>query len=273
MRFIFSGLSRRTRKRIKLSLLLASLAAGLLYAAESRFAILRLYEIKTEPAYIIPNDIVWGTVSSKQEKCWPVLWLHRKSYCRLIEKYYPVNAALTLSGWGRLTLRLETLEPAFMMHWGDRYWYVSEDGRAWQTSFEENNLVSIGRAVSQPALSWSSDRATPLDVSSESVNIYQSSLPVAKITKWYENVDALGWKNDVKFIQAGMKEGQMIVRLIFADASGADGVNIIFADDPSLWQEAGLAVKKIYPDLNKISSKIFIDTTYKGKILVKNKVQ
>ena len=47
----------------------------------------------------------------------------------------------------------------------------------------------------------------------------------------------------------------------------------MFADEPLHWHEAGFAVKKLYPDLTKVSQEIFIDTTYKDKILVKNKVQ
>ena len=33
------------------------------------------------------------------------------------------------------------------------------------------------------------------------------------------------------------------------------------------------SLEKIYPDISKITSNVFIDTTYKGKILVQNKVQ
>jgi hypothetical protein len=273
MKLNFWAASAWSKKKIKLLLLIAALAAGVLAAAESRYAAFRLLDITAVPPAILPENAVWGTIPPEQEKCWFLFWLSKNSYCRLIENYYPVSLNLRLSGWGKFDLEITPLVPAFKMYWGGRFWYVSADARVWLVSLHENSFISADKANSVPVLSWSSDRTTPLEISGKHGNIYSSSLPMERITKWYDNVKALGWHKKVKYIEAGVKEGKKVVRLIFYNEAGDNGVNMLFDDDPELWQEAGLAVKKIYPDISSISPDVFIDTTYKGKILVKNKVQ
>ena len=64
-----------------------------------------------------------------------------------------------------------------------------------------------------------------------------------------------------------------MVKLILYAPDGGNGASIVLGDDPEEWRTAASAVKKIFPDISQISRDIDIDTTYKGKILVKNKVQ
>ena len=60
---------------------------------------------------------------------------------------------------------------------------------------------------------------------------------------------------------------------LFFNEQKSKGLSILFLDDPKDWNEPLLAIKKIYPNMNEIPNNIFIDTTYKGKILIQNKVQ
>ncbi|MDD4160190.1 MAG: hypothetical protein PHO18_04505 [Synergistaceae bacterium] len=273
MKLNFWAISRRTRKRLKALLLFLSLAGGILAAAESRYALFRLYGIDIEPSGILSEQVVWGTIKPQHEKIWVLLWLFEDEYCENIKAYYPVNLRMSLSGWGRFRLEVLPLEPAFRMYWGGKFWYVAADGRTWLSSLKESTYLNSEKADALPMLSWSTDRTTPLDLSRDHGNVFASILPIGKIFLWYDNLKALGWTGKVKFIQAGFREGENVVRLIFYDKEGGNGANILLLDDPSEWQAAGLAVKKIYPDISGISSNVFIDTTYKGKILVKNKVQ
>lgn len=273
MKLNFWAISRRTKKRLKVLLLTLSLAGGILAAAEGRYAIFRLYGIDIDPGGILSEQVVWGTIKPDHEKIWMLFWISKDEYCTNIKSYYPVNLRMELSGWGRFRLEVLPLEPAFRMYWGGKFWYVAADGRTWLSLLKENTFISSEKADDLPLLSWSTDRPTPLDLSGNHGNVFFSSLPIDKIFLWYDNLNALGWSKKVKFIQAGSRNGKDVVRLIFYDQDGGNGVNIMFLDDPEEWQTAGLAIKKIYPDISKISSNVFIDTTYKGKILVKNKVQ
>lgn len=273
MKLIFWAISRRTKKRLKILLLIFALTGGVFAAAEARYAIFRLYGIDTDPHGILSEQVVWGTIKPYHEKIWILFWLSKEKYCENIKAYYPVNLRMELSGWGRFRLEVLPLEPLFRMYWGDKFWYVAADGRTWLSSLRENTFIRSEKADALPLLSWSTDRATPLDLSGDHGNIFYASLPLDKISLWFDNLKALGWTERVKFIQAGFRNGKNVVRLIFYDQEGGNGANIMLLDDPGEWQTAGLAIRKIYPDISKISSNVFVDTTYKGKILVKNKVQ
>lgn len=273
MRFVSLAVSRKSRRRIKALSVLLAILVGCLLAAEGRYAVLRVRDIEVLSPELIPDKAVWGTMTARQEACWPLFWSDSREYTKRLENYYPVKAELSLRGWGRFRLKAEPLVPVFRMYWGGKFWYVDSDGFTWLAELPENKYVATKECDSRPALSWGSDRSTPLNLAADDGNVYVSSLPVGRVLEWYRNVETMGWTRQVKFMQAGVREGQPVVRLIFYDAAGAEGVNMLFADDPKSWYEAALAVKKLYPDIQKIQTKIFIDTTYKGKILVKNIVK
>ncbi len=64
MKLNFWAISRRTKKRLKVFLLLLSLAGGMLAAAEARYAIFRLYGIEIDPGGILSEQVVWGTIKT-----------------------------------------------------------------------------------------------------------------------------------------------------------------------------------------------------------------
>ncbi len=273
MKLNFWAVSKKSKKRLKFLFVVVSLTGGILAAAEARYALFRVYGIDIDPRGMLSEQVVWGTVSPSQEKIWPLLWLSKEKYCGNIESYYPVNLRMELTGWGRFRLEVMPLEAAFRMYWGGRFWYVSADGRTWLSSLKENSFVASEKADALPMLSWSTDRETPVDLSKDHGNVFTSSLPIEKIRLWHDNLKALGWSDKVKFIQAGFREGRYIVQLILFGPEESIGAEIMLPDDPKDWQTAGLAIRKIYPDISKILPGVSIDATYKDKILVKNKVQ
>ena len=58
MKLNFWAVSRKTNKKLKLFLVVVSLAGGILAAAESRYAFLRLYGIEIDPRGMIPENAV-----------------------------------------------------------------------------------------------------------------------------------------------------------------------------------------------------------------------
>lgn len=274
MRFIFSGPSRKTRKRVKAFFVLLALVAGIMLAAESRFSLFRVKKLDITAQGMVPEYAVWGVIPRGGEDFWPIFYKSKTAYELLLESYYPVKANLTMTGWGKFRLDLKPLKPVIRLFWGGKYWYAAADGHIWLTSLKDNRYVSAEAAMAAPALAWGTDRMTPVELSSMGKgNIFVSSLPMVHVMKWYANIKTLGWNNDVKYVEAIVNEGLPVVRLILNGASGDGGARILFSDDPEQWIEAGLAVKKLYPDVLRLPQNIFIDTTYKGKIIVKNSVK
>ncbi len=264
------GRFRRRRKLEKLLIILCALAAGLFAAAETRFAVSRVRLIEHEPPDAVPQYVVWGTIPSERERFWPSFWLHRKEYKKRIEAYYPVEIDVSITGWGKFKVKARPLVPAYKVYWGGRFWYLSADGRLWLASLAENGRIDRSAAEKLPILAWGVDRATPIDMAGSEGNVFHSSLPIPLITRWYTQLNALKLTSYVKYVQAGVREGTPVVRLIFYRAGNENGAQIMLPDDAENWAEAVLAVKKLYGELANMPPDIYIDCTYKGKILLRN---
>lgn len=265
---------KRSRRSGKLLLILLVTFAGMLTALEVRCKTLRIAEIEIEPmAAPFICESVWSGVPAKAEKFWPLLWTSKRSYETAIERGHPVRARLLLKNWGRYKLEVEFLQPLFILYWENKYWCVSADGKMWLTVRPENDMTDLSAARRLPVLVWGGDRTSPFDIANADEGVYRSSLPVSLILGWYDSLEFLGWTEKTKALYTERREGQEAVRLIVSDGKGGRGAEILFPDTSEQWREAGMAMKTIYPDISKISSDIFIDMTYKGKIIVSNRVK
>lgn len=265
------GRFRRRRRLKKFLIILCALAAGLLAAAEARFAVSRVSLIEQDPLDALPQYVVWGTIPSERERFWPSFWLHRREYKELIEAYYPVEIDVSLKGWGKFLVGVRPLVPVYRVYWGGRFWYLSAEGKLWLASLAENRLIDRGGADKLPVLAWSSDRATPIDMAGSEGNVFHSSLPIALISRWYSQLGALKLTPYVRYVQAGVKEGTPVVRLIlYRPGTKDNGAQVLLPDDAGRWAESVLAVRKLYGAPENMPPDIFIDCTYKDKILLRN---
>ena len=263
---------RHNKKRGKKLLVFFVLLFGVLFAAEARFAVMRVGVVETQPAHILPQNVVLGIIPMWQERFWPSLWYEREKYQKLVEKFYPVKAELKITGWGKFCLNASPLEPEYKVYWGEKFWYLSRDGKMWLSSLAENSVLNSHKSDERPLLSWASDRATPIDMSDKSKsggNIFASQVPLTLIDSWYEAVGRLGWTHAVKYIEAGVNEGKPVVRIVFLNAKSGNGAEFMLPNEAELWAKPALAVKKLYGGVGNIPEDVFIDGTFGKKILVK----
>lgn len=273
MRSTSSGRSRSKRRKgksvIKLLLVFLAILAGALRAVEARYQTLRIAEIEADSAITsLMTATIWAEVPRKAVDFWPLLWLSKRTYEAAIEREHPVKVDLRLKEWGRFSLKIEYLNPLFRLYWENNYWFVSSEGKMWLTKLPDNNLINLSDVLRRPVLAWGKERSTPFDIANANSGVHRSSLPVTQIEAWYNNIETLAWTEPIKSMYTGQKEGLSVVRLVFDN-----GVGVLFPDNPELWMGSGLAVQKIFPDIMKISPDIFIDTTYKDKIIVSNRVK
>lgn len=275
MRSVSLGRSRRRKRNnlrfLKPFIIFLAVTAGMLTALEERYKVLRIVNIETDPlATTITAENVWDKVPREAEGFWPLLWTSKRAYEASIEKDHPVRAELLLRGWGKYKLEVEFLQPRFRLYWENKYWYVSPEGKIWPAVLPDNKLMDLTGAQKRPVLVWDSENTTPFDAANAENGVNRSSLPVSLIDEWYGNIEFLGWTENIKSLNAERREGLNVVRLVINDGKGGEGPDILFPDEPERWREAGVAVKTIYPDITKVSSDIFIDMTYSGKIIVSN---
>lgn len=261
---------RHHRRLKKFLLIVTALFLGFLLAAEGRFSVMRIYSIQATPAHVLPQYAVWGTLTPQQEAFWPSFWSGKEEYTSLIESYYPVDAALSMCGWGKFKLDVAPLVPLYKVFWGSKFWYLSEEGKMWSSSLAENTIVSPQNAEKLPVLVWSAERATPINISGAEGNIYGSSLPLPLIKSWYAKTEELGWNRSIKFIQAAFRDGSPVVSIVFYTAGNENGAVMILPDNTKLWEESALAVKKLYGGIANLPPDVYIDCTYKDKILIRN---
>ena len=124
---------RRRRRLIKILLLAFAVFTGFLLAAEGRYAVMRLGDISVTPPGALPQHVVWGVLTTRQELFWPSLLSSKKEYEEIIENYYPADVKLKLRGWGKFRLEVKPLAPAYKVFWGGKYWYLSEEGKLWSS--------------------------------------------------------------------------------------------------------------------------------------------
>ncbi|MEG1824753.1 MAG: hypothetical protein RRY12_06610 [Cloacibacillus sp.] len=261
---------RRYRRLKKFLLVLAAAALGFMAAAEGRFSVMRISDIQVTPAHILPQYAVWGTLSPAQEAFWPSFWFAKNEYKGLIEAYYPVTVAPEICGWGKFSLTVAPLSPLYKIFWAGKFWYLAENGKVWPSSLAANTLLAAHNADKLPILSWSEERATPINLAGAPGNIFTSSLPLPLIKSWYSKTEQLGWNRSIKFIQAAIREGTPVVRIIFYTAGDENGAAMILPEDAKLWDEAAVAIKKLYGGIANLPPDLYIDCTYNGKILIKN---
>ena len=261
---------KKSRGGAKLLLVILVLIMGIFVAAEARYAIFRLEKLESGEPLIIDSKILWGTVSTNEERFWPLYYLNKTRHAKELERYFPVEAEIEFDSWGHFRVKITKLTPEIKMYWGNKYWYISDSGKAWLASLKENENLNRELAENRPLLVWSSDRQLPIGLSSGNGNIMQTSLSVSGIREWYRNISVLGWEKDIRYIVALVKEQKPVVTLFFKNKNGGPGAQVMLVDSPDKWIEYGMAVQQIHRDMTLLSPDIFIDTTYENKILIKN---
>ncbi|MDO4953276.1 MAG: hypothetical protein Q4E34_05565 [Synergistaceae bacterium] len=253
--------------------LFAALLAGIIFSLETKMHLFRLKDITAEPGKILPEQIITHSITAKQRRFWPVLFVQREKYCRKIEIQYPLTCRMDIAGWGKVKLKLKVLQPAAKIYWDGKYWYLSSNGKIWQTNIEENSILNLSELKDKPLIYWSDDQMPPCSADNSAGNIKTSSVRAENIYKWYENLKAVGWLDKIAAIKTETNDGISAVRIIFRKKNGGGGVSVLMPENCDDWVVAGLAVNKICSDLQDLPQTDFIDATYKNKILVKTVVQ
>lgn len=251
-------------------MILFFLIAGFLYGLEQRYHLFRVADISYVPDNVLVQDMVWHAMPEKAEVFWPILLWRSDVLKSEIEHYYPVSAHFKSVGWGKFRLDVIPLEPFIKVYWSGVTWYLSDEGKIWRVSLGANALVHGITSPKRPLLVWGKEMPIPINMDKQRGDITQSSLPIQRIKSWYYEFDRLGWNEKIYRVTATRSEGRTILNLEFKTLSEKKMV-IIVNDDPVGWQSISQAVSEIQRDRAVRSEDLFIDTTYKGKLIVRSR--
>jgi hypothetical protein len=221
---------------------------GFLYYAEVRYSFFRLREIEVTPGNVIPEDVIWQAFPERAASFWPLLMWGNCNFEKGITNYYPVSAKLSVTGWGKYRLTVTPLEIFLGVSWNSNMWWLSEDGRMWLANLPTMTKVRGLTYPDKPILAWDSQLPLPMDQERQTGDIYPSSLPMAKIKKWYDTIDKIEWNKDIYCLIAKRIDGRQVVQILLGDAERIIG-EIVVKEDASDWLSlaAALKIQNIYP--------------------------
>ncbi|GHV51172.1 hypothetical protein FACS1894216_04690 [Synergistales bacterium] len=254
----------------KIKFFLVSLVIGTLYCADVRYDFFRLREISLSPIGVFSDVTAWKAVPKGAQVFWPLLLFDGRDFVRSIERYYPVSVKLSVSGWGKYKLDISPLEPLLYVSWNSKIWLLSRNGRMWPADLPSNAGVKGMTLPKRPILAWDKGLATPIDQHAQSGVIYNSSLPMAKIEKWYDAIDKMGWGEQVYCVMAKKIDGRPVVQLLMGSQEGIAS-EVILKQDTSDWPRVAAALGEIYGDrLSALPKGLFVNATFTDSKFIVN---
>ena len=234
-------------RKWKARLILLSFICGLLYFADERFDFFRMRALEIVPSGIIADKIIWEAVPKSAESYWFTLFFD-SNFEKKIESYFPVQVDLSITGWGRYRVSLAPLKTFIYVSWNSKMWLLSKDGRMWPSNLRGTASIKGLSFPDKPILVWDPNLAIPIDTGGQSCDIYESGLPIAKITKWYEAIEKIGWSKYVHCLIAKKIDGRPVVQIVFGAEPGVTG-ELILKEDTSDWAALSAALKELYPNV------------------------
>ncbi len=260
----------RSRRWQNLVVLISFVLGGLFFL-EKNFHFLRTREIAIQPQEHFTEEIFWNSLDSEKIRYWPLLFLEKNKITHEIEKIIPVQVDLNLSGFGRFRLGIYPLKPLYVIEWKEILWYVDRMGKTWKVSREVNNLIDGISKPDGPVFEVGEGFPIPLPVgvleNSEDL-IYQSHLPLDLIRRWNEDVVGLPWFPILERLVMEKRAGEYYLVLQLKSQKGR--IDLLLRAESEKWTEITEALGKIMPGFPQHYCNIYIDATYKDKIVVKD---
>jgi hypothetical protein len=249
-------------RKWKARLLMLSFLCGAIYFAWQRYDYFRLRGLEITPSGILPDATVWQSLPRAAEHFWLSLVFERRKFVRGIEGAYPVEIKLKATGWGRYRVTIAPLEPMLYVSWNSNMWLLSQNGRMWRADLRENASVRGLVLPQKPILAWDSGLPIPIDLETQGGGIFRSSLPMAKIRKWYDMIEKIGWENDVYCVLAKKIDGRPVVQLLLGPGDGSAG-EVVLKEDTASWASLAAALGKVFPgNSSTVPKGLVVNATY-----------
>jgi hypothetical protein len=251
---------KRWRRRI----LFVSLLLGAVFFLEQRYSCMRLRDIEIIPPSTIPNSLVWRAVPREAETFWPALLFWGRRFARKVENFYPVRLTVKLTGWGRYRVVVEPLEVFLTVSWNGNMWLLSTNGRMWLAKLKANSNVKGITIPRRPILAWDAGLPLPIDPEKQGGDIYPSSLPIARIRKWYDTLEKMGWNDKIYCLRAKKIDGRPVVQLLIGSDASITG-ELIVKEDTEDWAPFAAALEDIFPGSGGgLPSGLVVNATFGG---------
>ncbi len=245
-------------------LLLTAVLLGSLFRIEETCGCLRLKGVAIVPPHRGMEEILGQELKGLEEHVWPFALFDMPRFVERVVSVYPVEASWEISGWGKIEVRIKSLEPFCAVVWRDQRWLVAKNGRVWRFDLPEWREVEASQDEALPLIYWGSDMP-PLVSKEDKGSVYALAFSVDKLTRWLsavEETNRMGELSSLKFYRAG---GDVFVE-VRVNLRGREVV-VRTRDEPESWGVISKAALQLLSENTK--GNLLLDASYKDKIILK----
>lgn len=246
------------------ALLLAAVLLGSFFRIEETCGYLRLKGVAIVPPHRGMEEMLSQELKGMEEYVWPFALFDMPRFVTKVASVYPVEASWGVSGWGKIEVRVRSLEPFCAVVWQDQRWLVAKNGKVWRFDLPEWGEVKKSQKEVLPLIYWGNDMP-PLILKEDKGDIYTLAFSVDRLTRWLsaiEEAEQIGELASLKFYRAG---GDVFVEVRVS----LRGRNVIvrMRDEPESWGGISKAALQLLSENAK--GNLLLDASYKDKIILK----
>lgn len=249
-------------------LLACSLLLGATISYEGYIQFLSLDSISVQTGDPEAEAFFWKNLGPAELRYWPVFFFRSADLKKKIESEAPLAFSLRRENVSDFFIELEPLHPWLTLRWKEKDFFLTRDGRIWETGHPLNQKLSGIRPPSMPPFLLSETLPSPAGISGEGIVVTSAVFPVAFFAEWVSGLETSGWMPHTRKVEISRREGNYLLRLHLN--IGNRTVRILIRGNQARWKEISSAVSQILHQLQFFGEDLIIDTTYTDRIIVRN---
>ena len=258
---------RNGRKLLWLALLL-----GVFCGFESHYQILRLVELTITPPGSLPDQVLWRSIGSFSRRFWLIPLVRRESIARELEERFPADIAVSVSGWGLISIAVKPHIPWIEISYQGKEYTLSSSGYIWPKTLSIPETGDPAKKAPLPLWVWGKGLQGPFsDSNRKDAVVQRSALPLEDLHKWQENLTRQKWLGRPIYAVVSTRGGERFLKIVAQ--RNEQRIQLELDDQTDGWETVFSAARQILGEQERSEAKIVvIDATYEGKIVARNVV-
>ncbi|NLM70630.1 MAG: hypothetical protein GX181_01540 [Synergistaceae bacterium] len=212
----------------------------------------------------IAELLFWESVSPEALRYWPVFFYEREALQNRIERAAPLVCLISRRGITGASVGVDPLIPWISARWGEKDYFVSKEGVAWESEHELNEVLKGIKPPEGPPFDFS-DEFPPPHGEDETIVAAKIVFPMDLLEGWIAGLAKNRWITQVERINISRREGRYLLSL-----SLKEGSRLLLRGELLQWDEIAPALAQVMEQLHFLGDNIIIDTTYTDRIIVRS---
>ena len=249
-------------------LLACSLFLGSLFSYEGYTQFLSLDGVSVRTGDPEAEALFWKNLGPEELRYWPVFLFRSADLKKQIESQSPLLISMKRENFSDFFIEIEPLQPWLTLRWKKTEFFLTRDGRIWESGHPLNTRLEGIRPPSTPTFLLSDTLPSPAGIPEEGIVVMNSVFPVTFFSEWVSGIETSGWMPHTRTVEVSRREGNYLLKLNLDVRDRA--VHILLRGDQARWKETASAVSQILHQLQFSGGNLIIDTTYTDRIIVRN---